>query len=96
MEKFKLMHSLGKFNNNLEALCFGRPCAIAHAALAPRTGLMNDILAPMLRKFVLVFVDDILIYSKTLLEHAGHLEEVLSILRENKLKVKKSKCTFAK
>jgi hypothetical protein len=59
-------------------------------------GIMNDILAPMLRKFVLVFVDDILIYSKTLSEHARHLEAVLAILRENELKVKKSKCTFAK
>jgi hypothetical protein len=58
-------------------------------------GVMNDILAPVLRKFVLVFVDDILIYSKTLQEHATHLETVLEILQHHQLKVKKTKCTFA-
>jgi transposase InsO family protein len=58
-------------------------------------GLMNDILATFLRKFVLVFVDDILIYSKNLQEHVQHLEKVFAVLLEHKLKVKKSKCTFA-
>jgi hypothetical protein len=59
-------------------------------------GVMNSILAPLLRKSVLVFVDDILIYSKTLEDHAQHLQEVLGILLQNDFKVKKSKCTFAK
>ena len=56
---------------------------------------MNAILEPVLRKFVLVFVDDILVYSKTLVDHAKHLEQVLAILSKNELKVKRSKCMFA-
>ncbi|XP_071680601.1 uncharacterized protein [Lolium perenne] len=58
-------------------------------------GVMNDILAPLLRKYALVFVDDILIYSKSLQEHVKHLESVFSILLKHNLKVKKSKCAFA-
>jgi hypothetical protein len=59
-------------------------------------GVMNEILAPILRKFVLVFVDDILIYSKTLEDHAQHLQQVFAVLEQQGLKVKKSKCAFAK
>jgi hypothetical protein len=57
---------------------------------------MNDILGTFVRKFVLVFVDDILIYCTTLANHANHLETVLGILQQHDLNVKKSKCTFAK
>jgi hypothetical protein len=56
---------------------------------------MNDILAPMLCKNVLVFMDDILIYSQTFQQHAQHLEAVLGVLHQQELEVKKSKCTFA-
>lgn len=64
---------------------------------APATfqGYMNNILSPLLRKFVLVFVDDILIYSKTLSDHVQHLQSVLQILTKHQLKVKSSKCSFA-
>lgn len=64
---------------------------------APATfqSCMNSILSPLLRRFVLVFVDDILIYSKTLPEHVKHLQIVLQILTTHQLKVKKSKCSFA-
>ena len=57
--------------------------------------IMNQILQPFLRKFVLVFLDDILIYSNTLEDHASHLEQVLATLRQHQLYLKSSKCTFA-
>jgi hypothetical protein len=57
--------------------------------------IMNDILSPFLRKFVLVFLDDILVYSPTLQDHVIHLEQVLSKLREHQLYMKRSKCSFA-
>ena len=57
--------------------------------------VMNQILQPYLRKFVLVFLDDILIYSKTLEDHQQHLQQVLDTLRHHQLYLKESKCTFA-
>jgi hypothetical protein len=56
---------------------------------------MNQVLQPFLRSFVLVFLDDILIYSPTLESHADHLAQVLETLRNHKLYLKASKCTFA-
>ena len=56
---------------------------------------MNCTPAPGLRKFVLVFFDDILIYSRTLAEHIDHLSQVLSWLRWDSWKLKLSKCSFA-
>lgn len=63
---------------------------------APTTfqALMNKILAPHLRKFVLVFFYDILIYSKTLSEYLHHVRQVLHILRTHNLSAKPSKCVF--
>lgn len=58
--------------------------------------VMNQILQSFLRKFVLVFLDDILIYSPTIVEHLHHLDLVLATLRKNQLYLKESKCTFAK
>jgi hypothetical protein len=57
--------------------------------------LMNSIFAPLLRKFVLVFSDDILIFSSSLQEHKQHLLMVLQLLRSHQLKVKMSECMFA-
>ena len=51
--------------------------------------LINKVLAPYLDKFVVVYLDDIVIYSKTLEEHARHLRQVLKILKENEIYVKK-------
>lgn len=56
---------------------------------------MNQLLQPFLRKFVLVFLDDILIYSATREEHIQHIQEVLETLRANQFYLKASKCTFA-
>jgi len=55
---------------------------------------MNRIFRPFLDKFVVVIIDDILIYSRTREEHARHLRTVLSILREKQLYAKLSKCEF--
>ena len=54
--------------------------------------LMNSVFMPELDKFVVVFIDDILIYSKNQEDHAQHLRIVLTRLREHKLYVKFSKC----
>ncbi|KAK1603710.1 hypothetical protein QYE76_027383 [Lolium multiflorum] len=56
--------------------------------------LMNKIFMPYLDKFVIVFIDDILIYSKNKAEHAEHLRLVLQTLREHQLYAKFSKCEF--
>ncbi|GJW60775.1 putative mitochondrial protein [Tanacetum coccineum] len=56
--------------------------------------LMNKVFEPFLRKFTLVFFDDILIYSKSLKDHVQHLSAVLVTIRQNKLFSKKSKCVF--
>ena len=56
--------------------------------------LMNDVFKECLHKLILVFFDDILIYSKTWADHLEHLHIALSILRANKLFVKKEKCSF--
>ena len=56
--------------------------------------LMNSIFKDCLDKFVEIFIDDILIYSKNLEEHGKHLRIVLQRLRDNKLYGKISKCSF--
>jgi hypothetical protein len=56
--------------------------------------LMNNIFSQYLDKFVLVFIDDILVYSKTEEEHEEHLRIVLQTLRKHKLYAKFDKCDF--
>ena len=58
--------------------------------------LMNKIFLPYLDKFVVVYLDDIVIYSSILKEHVEHLRKVFKILRQNDLYLKKEKCSFAK
>lgn len=64
---------------------------------APATiqSLMNTLFVALLRRGVLVFMDDILIYSRTLEEHVQLLKEVLEILHQNQFFLKHSKCSFA-
>lgn len=64
---------------------------------APATfqSIMNRMLTAYLRKFVLVFMDDILIYSSTLEEHGDHVRQVLQTLADHQFVVKASKCEFA-
>ena len=63
---------------------------------APTTliGLMNRVFRPYVDQFVVVFIDDILVYSKDAQEHEQHLRIVLEMLRENRLYAKLSKCNF--
>ncbi|GJT18597.1 putative reverse transcriptase domain-containing protein [Tanacetum coccineum] len=56
--------------------------------------LINRVCKPYLDKFVIVFIDDILIYSKTQEEHVEHLRLVLELLKKEKLYAKFSKCEF--
>ncbi|GJU59486.1 putative reverse transcriptase domain-containing protein [Tanacetum coccineum] len=56
--------------------------------------LMNRVCKPHLDKFVIVFIDDILIYSRNEEEHANHLRIILELLRKEKLYAKFSKCDF--
>jgi hypothetical protein len=70
-------------------MSFGLTNAPAHF-----TYLMNSVFMPELDKFVVVFIDDILIYSKNEEGHAKHLRIVLTRLREHQLYAKFSKCAF--
>jgi hypothetical protein len=63
-------------------------------ALAYFTDLMNKVFMEYLDKCVLVFIDDILVYSKNEEEHLEYLRLLLQKLRENKLYAKLSKCEF--
>nr|GFD09178.1 putative reverse transcriptase domain-containing protein [Tanacetum cinerariifolium] len=56
--------------------------------------LMNQIFHEFLDKFVIVFIDDILVFSKSKKEHEDHLLTVLETLRQEKLYAKFSKCEF--
>ena len=58
--------------------------------------LMNSVFSRYLDKFVLVFLDDILVYSKNEEEHEEHLRLTLQLLREHQLYAKLSKCDFYK
>ena len=55
---------------------------------------MNQVFRGQLRRFVLIFFDDILVFSKTWEEHLQHLEMVLSMLEKELLYAKESKCEF--
>lgn len=64
---------------------------------APATfqSIMNQVFAPLLRKCVLVFVDDILLYSPSLAEHIVQLRQVFQLLDQHHLLINQSKCPFA-
>jgi hypothetical protein len=63
---------------------------------APATfqALMNDVLGPYLRRFVLVFFDDILIYSESWADHLRHVRLILELLCQHALRLERSKCAF--
>lgn len=61
-------------------------------ASAAFTNLMNQVFKPYLDRFILVFIDDILVYSKSREEHEQHLRIVLQAIRDHQLYAKFSKC----
>ncbi|KAM1427968.1 hypothetical protein ACFXTO_020450 [Malus domestica] len=65
-------------------------------ALATFQCLMNDIFRPYLRKFILVFFDDILVHSSSWSLHLSHLKTIFDTLQQHSLFVKQSKCAFGK
>jgi len=72
----------------------GMPFGLTNAPATFQT-LMNRILRPFLGKFVIVYLDDIVIYSASLGEHYEHLRAVLQALKDNTLFAKPSKCVIA-
>ena len=65
-------------------------------ALVTLCNLMNDVLFDDLDAFVVIYLNDIVLYSQTLSEHEMHLKKVFQRLREHKLYVKQEKCEFAR
>ena len=65
-----------------------------HVSPAYFMNMMNKVFMDFLEKFAVVFIDDILVYSKSRKEHENHLHLVLQRLREHKLYAKFSKCEF--
>jgi hypothetical protein len=70
-------------------MSFGLTNALAHFMY-----LMNSIFMPELDRFVVVFIDDILVYSKSTVEHEEHLRVMLQQLQDHQLYAKFSKCEF--
>jgi hypothetical protein len=58
--------------------------------------LMNHVLREFIGYFVVVYFDDILIYSRNETEHCAHIRQVLHVMRDNKLYANLEKCIFAK
>jgi hypothetical protein len=89
-EEFKIAFQTHFGHFEFKVLAFGL-CG------APGTfqGAMNTTLSPLLRKCVLVFFDDILVYSETFDDHIQHLKLVLQLLSRDRWNIKLSKCKFA-
>jgi len=83
--------ALGTHHGHFEFLVM--PFGLSNA-LATFQALMNDVLRPYLQRFVLVFFDDILIYSSSWSEHLQHVNIVLNALWAHHLHLKRSKCSF--
>jgi hypothetical protein len=90
-EEFKTAFKTHQGHYQFRVMPFGLTNALATFQCA-----MNLVLAPFLRKFVMVFIDDILIYSSTWHSHLEHLRLVFAALRDHKFYLKAKKCVFGK
>nr|GEU77891.1 hypothetical protein [Tanacetum cinerariifolium] len=85
-------------SSEISLKCFSRTCRVMPFGLtnAPAVfmELMSRVCKPYLDKFVIVFIDDILVYSKDKKEHEEHLKAILELLKKEKLYAKSSKCEF--
>lgn len=72
------------------------PYGVTGGGAATFQGGMNIVLAPLLRKGVLVFIDDILVHSSDMDTHLRLLHQVFRLLKEHNLKINRGKCSFAR
>ena len=56
---------------------------------------INKLFQPFLCRFIIVFFDDVLVYSETMADHLVHLESAFKLLLSGKFSLKRTKCTFA-
>ena len=65
-------------------------------ALSTFQATMNQLFQPCLRRFIIVFFDDVLVYSKTMADHVSHLETAFKLLLTGKFSLKRPKCAFTR
>ena len=87
-------HTEDDFQDTIWALCVSDDVIRTHKFPAAFKDLINRVFEEYLNEFVIVFIDDILLYSRTMEEHELHLKIVLEKLRKKKLYAKFSKCEF--
>jgi hypothetical protein len=78
---------------DIKGFFFMMPFGLTNAP-AMLMDLMNRVFRPYLDQYAVVFIDDILVYSSSYLEHEQHLRIVLQTVRENQLYAKLNKCEF--